>query len=182
MCCCKYSMESCKSKVRPNSGVLSVSGFRLWCYPLRALGSKYFGAVMRSAFPCMSTHVAQVAPLSVQVCGSGASWLRLSSRRLQRTNSSTTRRCTRPPTAYARSSLRLPAAGELGRCVAARGLDGSAAVFGLFALMVVGGFCSWPLASAFLWPCGGAAFRFWCRFWFSSWRGLVALALLLVFG
>jgi len=39
-------------------------------------------------------------------------------RRLRRHNSSTTRRCTRPPTACARSSLRLPAAGELSRCVA----------------------------------------------------------------
>ena len=36
--------------------------------------------------------------------------------------SSTTRRCTRPPTAYARSSLRLSAAGELGRSAAARGV------------------------------------------------------------
>ena len=36
-------------------------------------------------------------------------------------NNHTTRRCTRPPTAlrFARSSLRLPAAGELSRCVAA---------------------------------------------------------------
>ena len=40
----------------------------------------------------------------------------------------TTRRCTRPPTAYARSSLRLPAAGELSRSTAARGFDGNRAI------------------------------------------------------
>ena len=68
------------------------------------------------------------------------------------------------------------AAGELSRCVAARGLDGSAVVFGLFALDVAALSVLCPLTDAFLWFRVSAAFRLWCSFWFCGWRGLVALA------
>jgi hypothetical protein len=116
-------------------------------------------------------------------------------------NSKITRRCTRPPTAYAtpRASapLRLPAAGELGRCVAARGLDGDAAAFWavvaenyrhfpqvgwsakfFFGLAVVSlcgrsdsfGFFSAQLVGfgAASWDSCGAAFLLWRGFWVSA--------------
>jgi len=71
--------------------------------------------------------------------GRGRRWLK-------RPNCATTRRCTRPPpvwffcsvSALLKVGRNWAAAGELGRCVAARGLDGSAAVFGLSSLKLAG--------------------------------------------
>jgi hypothetical protein len=118
-------METCIGKSPPEfrctfAGV----GLPFLCYPLRAHGSKYFGADMRSAFA-----------VHKYSCGAGCSalWRRFvalarcgGGSHLGGCNAPTAaQQGAAPDRLQLRSFLTsLPAAGELGRSVAARGLAG----------------------------------------------------------